>query len=175
MGFTPITVRVGAGLQYATGERARGRVKLTPSAPMRNGTTVVAATVTQEVGRDGLLPLPVAATDDPDTLPPDVTYLVELTIPGQAPRKFYAVVPHTAPGGIVDLDDVDELTEPPALVAPLRRIATADDLDLDLNMAQVGQALVIISLDPLTFGFVGAAPVTPSDGDPFPATYTATY
>lgn len=93
MAFTVVTVT--ADYDLANGLDPAGTVYFTPSAPMVNGTTVVAAPVSRTVDVDGLLSIPLAANTDPATVPSGTTYLVQEVLGGVA-RSYSVVVPHNA-------------------------------------------------------------------------------
>lgn len=115
-----LTVRLGDGVRRPNGKRLPARVRFTPTAVMHNG-ALTAGQCEHDVGEDGTLSGPVAANDDPATLPLGVGYYVEVLAPGGFDRAFYAQLPHTAPGGAVDLDDLVQLVEfdpPPSVPVP---------------------------------------------------------
>lgn len=80
MAFTQIPVT--ATYLLADGSAPTGEVRFTPSTTMRNlesGSTAIVPPepVTAVVDDDGVISIDLAATDDPDTTPVGVTYLVE--------------------------------------------------------------------------------------------------
>lgn len=126
MAPTYLTVKLGSGLRDPGGQQAPAKVRFTPNAPLRNGTTTI-GTVERTVGYDGTLDGLVAATDDPATDPQQAAYLIEIIPRGEGEvRSFYAQLPHAAVGGVVDLETLVPLTPPPALVSDALGEHTAD-------------------------------------------------
>lgn len=112
MAFTPITVT----RRYLTAELAipaAGTVRLTPTAPMVNVDTVVAAGRVGSLDAEGDLTLVVAANNDPGTTPVGVSYEVREDITGQPIRTYYVTVPYDAAGGAVDLSTLASSPVPP--------------------------------------------------------------
>ncbi|MHA6626873.1 hypothetical protein ACU61A_15670 [Pseudonocardia sichuanensis] len=159
MAFTQVVVT----RRYLTAELtpASGRVVLTPQVPMVNGDTVVAAPRVGVLDAEGDLHLAVAATTDPTTTPPGVSYLVREEIDGQTRRSYYVEVPHDVLGGTVDLSTLNPAMLPPVVTYPAtgpagpqgepgipgpNLVATADDVDT--AGAAVGQALRVASVSP---------------------------
>jgi hypothetical protein len=139
MAFTYLTGRVGDGLRSPAGTRVYGRVRLTPTAVMHNGTVTIGP-AEYSVGLDGALDGPVAATDDAGTTPTGVAYLVEILPRTGDARRFYAEVPADSAGGEVDLDALEELADAPTLSAT-HTIRAAADYD-DTVDPEEGQAIV---------------------------------
>jgi hypothetical protein len=107
------TVTVTRDYDLADGTDPTGTVTFTPTAPMINGVTVVAAAVTERLNVDGRLTIELAANTDPDTLPsPDGYYLVKEVIAG-ATRSYYVQIPHDQ-GSDIDLSTLDTVTAVPA-------------------------------------------------------------
>lgn len=90
-GFTFVTVR--ADYDRADGLDPVGSVSFTPSAPMVNGATVVAAAVSRALNIDGVLNIDLAANTDPATAPTGTFYTVVEDING-ASRTYTVIVPH---------------------------------------------------------------------------------
>ncbi|MBV9919992.1 MAG: hypothetical protein JOY78_03930 [Pseudonocardia sp.] len=114
MAFT--TVSVVCDYDLADGTDPTGTVSFTPSAPMINGITVVAAKVTERLNIDGQLRIDLAANTDPDTLPAGVTYLVEEDI-GGAHRSYRVSIPHDQ-GASLPLYSIAQVSPPPAVSFP---------------------------------------------------------
>jgi hypothetical protein len=103
------TVTVTRDYDLADGTDPTGTVTFTPTAPMINGVTVVAAGVTERLNVDGRLTIELAANTDPDTLPsPDGYYLVKEVIAG-ATRSYYVQIPHDQ-GSDIDLSTLDTVS-----------------------------------------------------------------
>lgn len=120
------------------GGTVTGFVSMTPNATMVNdGETVVRAARSACPDAGGVVTLTgLVANDDPDTEPTEVesAYQVIEAIQGAATRTYHVRLLRTAGvpvGGVrvIDLADLDELSAPPALVAPLRKIRQAIDYD----------------------------------------------
>lgn len=128
MAFTTVTVTRDYDL--ANGADPAGTVTFTPTAPMVNGPTVVAAPVVGTLDVDGLLSIDLAANTDPATLPIGVSYLVKEVV-GGASRSYYVVIRHDI-GSTVDLSTLDTVltVTPPeaatwtALLAAKQPLAT---------------------------------------------------
>jgi hypothetical protein len=88
-------------------------VTFTPTTPMVNGVTVVAAAVVARLDVDGLLGIELAANTDPATAPAGSYYLVKEVI-GGATRSYYVQIPHNL-GASLDLATLDTIT---AVTAP---------------------------------------------------------
>lgn len=113
MAFTQIAVT--GNYQRADGTVPTGEIRFTPTESMRNDAvgsseSVPAEPVTAELDENGALSITLAATNDPDTTPPGVTYLVEemfredtlgrnIVLPPS--RSYYIDVPYD--GGPIDL------------------------------------------------------------------------
>jgi hypothetical protein len=159
MSFTQITVT----RPYKTAELtpAIGTLRFTPSAPMTNGDTVVAAGRSKPLDAEGDLNIVIAANNDPGTTPPGVSYEVREQIDGQPIRIYYVVIPYDAPGGTVDLSTLTPATVPPVVTYPItgpqgpQGIQGPPGAIATVN-GDVGPAVV------LDAGDVGAQPV---DGD----------
>ncbi len=145
MAFTIVTVTRDYDL--ADGTDPVGTVSFTPTTPMVNGPTVVAAKVTGRLNIDGILTIDLAANTDPATVPVGGAYLVEESI-GGATRKYYVVIPHNA-GSSIDLGALDQIiTVPPpdaatwaALLAAKANVATFATQTLSSNGAVTINAL----------------------------------
>lgn len=103
MAFTTVTVTRDYDL--ADGTDPTGTVTFTPTTPMINGVTVVAAPVTGRLDVDGLLSIELAANTDPATLPVGGYYLVNEVV-GGASRSYYVQIRHDA-GSTIDLSTLD--------------------------------------------------------------------
>lgn len=114
MAFTTVTVTCDYDL--ADGRDPNGTVTFTPTAPMVNGPTVVAAPVTRTLDIDGILSIPLAANSDPSTTPLGTSYLVEEVVAGVT-RRYYVTVPHNA-GSTIDLSTLVPATVPPVVTYP---------------------------------------------------------
>lgn len=129
MAFTQIAVT--GSYQLADGTAVDGTVTFTPTTAMSNGSgstevSVSAPVVGAIVG--GAVTASLAATDDADTTPAGVTYLVEVRShrhPGLVEPVWWLPVP--AAGGSIDLATVEKQYVAPAAVPYLTRSA-ADDL-----------------------------------------------
>jgi len=99
LAFTKVTVT--GDYDLANGFDPVGTVSFTPSEPMVNGTTVVAAPVTRSLNIDGVLVIVLAANTDPATTPAGTFYDVAEVINGVT-RSYTVIVPHNA-GSTVDL------------------------------------------------------------------------
>ena len=134
MAFTTVTITRDYDL--ADGTDPAGTVSFTPTAPMVNGTTVVAAKVTERLNVDGLLTIDLAANTDPATLPAGTTYLVEEDI-GGARRSYYVEIPHDQ-GAALDLSTLASAGVAPAISFPAKVIVEAP---LSLKDPRVGCTL----------------------------------
>lgn len=114
MAFTTVTVTCDYDL--ADGTDPAGTVSFTPTVPMINGTTVVAAKVTERLNVDGLLTIELAANTDPGTTPTGTAYLVEETI-GGATREYYVTIPHDQ-GSLIALSSLASVGVAPAISFP---------------------------------------------------------
>lgn len=114
MAFTTVTITRDYDL--ADGTDPTGTVTFTPTTPMVNGVTVVAAPVVARLDVDGMLSIELAANTDPATLPAGTAYLVEENI-GGAIRSYYVTVPHDQ-GSAVDLSTLASIGVAPALSFP---------------------------------------------------------
>jgi hypothetical protein len=104
--FTIVTVTRDYDL--ADGTDPAGTVTFTPSTPMINGVTVVAAPVVARLDVDGLLSIELAANTDPGTLPSDDSYYLVKEVIGGASRSYYVQIPHDA-GAVIDLSTLDTI------------------------------------------------------------------
>jgi hypothetical protein len=108
--FTRVTLT--RTYQDADGAAAMGMVRLTPTSPMVNGLTIIAAAVDATLNDAGVATWTnLAANTDPDTIPTGSAYWVEERIVGQAARKYVVRIPHDA-GSTVDLSTLDVFTAP---------------------------------------------------------------
>jgi hypothetical protein len=112
--FTYVTITRDYDL--ADGIDPVGEVSFTPTAPMVNGPTVVAAPVTRPLDIDGVLVIDLAANTDPATLPTGTSYLVEELISGVS-RNYYVQIPHNA-GSTIDLSTLVTAPIPPVVTYP---------------------------------------------------------
>lgn len=105
--YVPIT----GTFTIADGGPGAGWITFTPTAPMRNGETIIDAAVSVTLDATGSIPagFALAATNDPGTSPSGVTYLVSEDTLGGA-RSYYIEV--DADAVAVNLDDVDHATTP---------------------------------------------------------------
>lgn len=131
MAFTTVTVTCDYDL--ADGTDPAGTVSFTPTVPMINGTTVVAAKVTQRLDIDGILTIQLDANTDPATQPSGAAYLVEESI-GGATRKYYVTIPHDQ-GSTLDLSTLATVGVAPAISFPAKVIVEAP---LSLTDPRVG-------------------------------------
>ncbi|WP_181778916.1 hypothetical protein [Pseudonocardia pini] len=130
-----------------SGAPATGKVRITPTQPMVNANTTVAAPVETVLDVEGDLTVLVAANTDPETLPADprVAYRVVEDITGQARRSYLIEVPHDA-GDEIDLSSLAEL-QPASPLVPVAPVVNTDG-------------------DPGRRIFVGSnAPASPTVGD----------
>lgn len=140
--------------ELATDVPAVGEIELVPVEPMRNGVTVVAAPVIGVLDSSGALVIPpVAATTDPATTPPGVTYRVVYRIVGQPTHTRYVSVPHDQ-GASVELEDLGVLPAPdPDAVDPGVLTVNGEAPDgagnLVLSASDVGAQLADADLDAL--------------------------
>lgn len=134
MAFTTVTITCDYDL--ADGTDPVGTVSFTPTAPMINGTTVVAAKVTERLNVDGILTVELAANTDPVTAPTGVAYLVEESI-GGATRSYYVQIPHDQ-GAALNLADLATIGAAPALSFPAKVVVEAP---LSLKDPRVGCVL----------------------------------
>jgi hypothetical protein len=104
--FTIVTVTRDYDL--ADGTDPAGTVTFTPSTPMINGVTVVAAPVVARLDVDGLLSIELAANTDPGTLPSDDSYYLVKEVIGGASRSYYVQIPHDL-GSSIDLSTLDTI------------------------------------------------------------------
>lgn len=111
MAFTTVTITRDYDL--ADGADPTGTVTFTPTSPMVNGPTVVAAPVVARLDVDGVLTIQLAANTDPATLPTGSSYLVHESV-GGASRSYYVQVPHGL-GSSIDLATLDTLAVAPAV------------------------------------------------------------
>ena len=100
MAFTTVTVTRDYDL--ADGTDPAGTVTFTPTTPMINGVTVVAAPVTARLDVDGILSIQLAANTDPATLPSADSYYLVQEVVGGASRSYYVQIPHNL-GSPLDL------------------------------------------------------------------------
>lgn len=114
MAFTFVTITRDYDL--ADGVDPVGEVSFTPTAPMTNGATVVAAPVTRILDIDGILSIPLAANTDPATTPAGTSYLVKEVIAGVS-RSYYVQIPHNA-GSAIDLSTLVTAPIPPVVTYP---------------------------------------------------------
>jgi hypothetical protein len=109
MAFTIITIT--ASFETAAGQPASGRLTMTLSAALRNGTEVVDPTpiagVFNEAGvlcnLTGELPYTLVACNDPATLPLGAVYDGVLELDAAPVLPFIALIAYNAPGATVDL------------------------------------------------------------------------
>lgn len=134
MAFTTVTITQDYDL--ADGTDPTGTVSFTPTAPMVNGPTVVAAKVTHRLDVDGLLSIELAANTDPVTAPSGVAYLVEEDI-GGAVRSYYIQVPYDG-GASIALSDLASVGVAPAISFPAKVVVEAP---LSLKDPRVGCVL----------------------------------
>lgn len=123
MAFTTVTVTRDYDL--ADGTDPTGTVSFTPTAPMVNGPTVVAAKVTHRLDVDGVLSIELAANTDPATVPVDSAYLVEEDI-GGVRRSYYVEIPHDQ-GSTLDLSDLASVGVAPPISFPAGMTLAAGD------------------------------------------------
>lgn len=155
MAFTPITVTreyLQPNLQAAA-----GKVTFTPTSPMVNDGTVIAAPATFQLAA-GQLTAILAANDDPDTLPVDVAYLVREQIDGQVERRYYVEIPYNAAGGTVDLSTLAAVGVAPTVVFPTP-VYTDEQVRDVVGAALVEGANVGIAVDDATNTITIAAPM----------------
>jgi hypothetical protein len=114
MAFTMITVTrtYKTPASYA----AQGVVRFTPSNPMVNGTTTIAAPEWATLNKNGVLSIVLAANNDPSTTPVGTTYRVQEILTGQDNRIYDVVIPYNAPSATVDLSTLTPaITTTPAV------------------------------------------------------------
>jgi hypothetical protein len=63
-------------------------VRFTPSSPMVNGTTTIAAPEWATLNKNGVLSIVLAANNDPSTTPVGTTYRVQEVLTGQDTRSL---------------------------------------------------------------------------------------
>lgn len=112
MSATQITVT--GSFERPNDESAQGGVIATLSTAIQNGTEIVEPTpilgTLNEEGKlvsESLEAFKLVANDDPATTPTGSTYLFVIELDNAPVRSFSAVVPHTAPGGTIDLSTLE--------------------------------------------------------------------
>jgi hypothetical protein len=114
--FTDVTLTRSYRLAKAGAPLEGMRLRITPTAPMKNaGKTVVPKVTEVTVGSDGAMSVVLAANTDPGTTPPGTGYVIREIVAASGEtyvRQYIVIVPHTAPGGTVDLGTLDEVTAP---------------------------------------------------------------
>lgn len=166
MAFTTVTITNDYDL--ADGTDPVGTVSFTPTAPMVNGTTVVAARVTERLNVDGMLIVELAANTDPTTQPAGAAYLVEESIGTagrEATRRYYVQIPHDQ-GSTVALSSLASagvapaISFPPAVVieAPLSLSDPRVGCALDGTGDEAAKVATAISLLPATGGHIYQPP-----------------
>jgi hypothetical protein len=106
------TVTITRDYDLADGTDPTGTVTFTPTTPMVNGVTVVAAAVVARLDVDGLLGIDLAANTDPATVPAGSYYLVHEVI-SEVSRSYYVQIRHDI-GSTVDLATL----EPTLTISP---------------------------------------------------------
>lgn len=107
MSLTQITVT--ATYRNPSGAPSFGTVSFTPSASLiQAGAGIVTLTEISVVVIFGVLSVVLYADDDPGTVPTGQGYLVTETF-GPDPVEYSIVVPHTAPGGTIDLSAMEHV------------------------------------------------------------------
>lgn len=160
MTFTPVTLT--ERYELADGVPAAGTVRLTPTAPMDNDGTVVAASVSRTLDAEGDLTIEVKANTDPDTSPQHVWYRVDERISGVR-EAYYVQVPHDQ-GSTIDLSSLERLTTLPHVPAtPVSMSgvtglvnALAEKVGPVSGTAAVGKILAVDTTTPLTFELIDA-------------------
>ena len=113
MAFTLVTVE---GLYLLpNGSPASGSVSFTLTAPMRDASTEITITPTEQIAAldaSGSISLSLYANDDPTTQPDGVTYEVNERINETGYNKYFITVNHDTPLGIFSLADVIPNIEP---------------------------------------------------------------
>jgi hypothetical protein len=108
MAFTTITVT--RTYKTPASHAAQGVVRFTPSSPMVNGTTTIAAPEQGTLNKNGVLSIVLAANNDPSTTPVGTTYRVQETLIGQDTRTYDVIIPYNAVAGTVDLATLAPVT-----------------------------------------------------------------
>jgi hypothetical protein len=122
------TVTVTRDYDLADGTDPAGTVTFTPTSPMVNGVTVVAAPVAGRLDVDGVLSIELAANTDPATLPTGSYYLVKEVISG-ATRSYYVQIPHDS-GSLINLSTLEptlSVTAPDAVTLAALLATKADN------------------------------------------------
>jgi hypothetical protein len=108
MAFTTITVT--RTYKTPAGYAAQGIVRFTPSSPMVNGTTTIAAPEWAALNKNGVLSIVLAANNDPSTTPVGTTYRVQEVLTGQDTRSYDVIIPYNAASATVDLSTLAPVT-----------------------------------------------------------------
>ncbi len=105
-GFTQITVT--GTFTNSDGTAAAGEVVFTLSKPMNNNDVIEEVSpVVVTLSGAGTISQVLSANDDTGTTPTDAQWVVIENITGASHREYNVTIPHTAPGGTVDLSTLD--------------------------------------------------------------------
>lgn len=113
MAFT--LIHVSGTYLLPTGQPASGSVSFTLTAPMRDASTDITITPTEQVvalDASGSISINLYANDDPTTQPDGVTYEVNERINETGYNKYFITINHNSPDGLFDLSDVIPNYEP---------------------------------------------------------------
>lgn len=141
MAFT--TVIVTRDYDLADGTDPTGAVTFTPTSPMVNGVTVVAAPVAGRLDVDGRLSIELAANTDPATLPTGSYYLVKEVIAGVS-RSYYVQIRHDL-GSTIDLATLDTVTSVTAPDSVTLAALLATKQPLSTRLTRLGAAPVTVT------------------------------
>jgi hypothetical protein len=160
--FTIVTVTRDYDL--ADGTDPTGTVTFTPTTPMVNGPTVVAAPVVGRLNIDGVLTIDLAANTDPTTAPsPDGYYRVDEAI-GGATRSYFVQIPHDL-GSSIDLSTLDAIVS----------VAAPDEVTLATLLAgkqPLATLLTRLATAPVTVSYAASITVNAALGSVFRVTAT---
>lgn len=124
MAFTYVTIT--ETFETAGDLPARGTVEFTPVAQMHNGIAVVAAPEVATLDTAGSIARRLAATTDPGTTPPGVTYKVVEKIVGQPTQTYFKAIPHNQ-GATLQLSSLPPVASGTAAGFALRAAVDYDD------------------------------------------------
>lgn len=108
MAFTMVTVT--RTYKTPAGHPAQGYVWFTPSSPMVNGATTIAAPERAVLDSTGSIAIVLAANNDPGTTPVGTAYRVVEDLTGQVEKTYNVIVPNNAPGGVASLSTLAPVT-----------------------------------------------------------------
>jgi hypothetical protein len=160
--FTIVTITCDYDL--ADGTDPTGTVTFTPTTPMVNGPTVVAAPVIGRVDVDGILALSLAANTDPATAPAGSHYRVDELL-NNVSRSYNVQIPHNVGSSIV-LSTLTQIADPPGLSFPAAGAAGALLISNNLSdLASTSTARTNLGLGGAATLSVGTTAGTVAAGD----------